>query len=214
MHNYYWLLGGVLMSAFGFACASTPGAHPDDMSAADHEAHAAHEDDKAQGHDKQYNPDAEADRSVQGGPGFWEIVQYNPTSVHASEAADHRAHAEAHRKAAAELEKFEEAECKSFPPETRKVCPLLGTVVSTADIDDGISVSISPKLEREAALAHVQCHLAFARTEGRSGMDGCPLYLPGVTAKAGADGQSIELLIHDDKQLNELRKRTHEHVAP
>lgn len=213
MKRHAWFVGGLLVSAVGFACTSTSGAHPDDMSAANHRAHAAAEDKEAQAHAAQYNPNALAPQSVQGGPGYWEVIEYNPTNVHAVEAADHREHAEAHRKAAAELEKFEEAGCKSFPPETRKLCPLLGTVESAEAIDDGISMKISTQLKREAVLAHVRCHLAFARTEGHNGVPGCPLYLAGVTAKAGADGQTIELRLKDDEQLDELRKRTHNHVA-
>jgi hypothetical protein len=183
------------------------------MSAADHRAHAAAEEKKAEEQEKKYNPDASADKMVQG-PGFFDTVTYNPTAHHAAEAEEHREHAEAHRKAAAALEKFEEAECKSFPPETRKECPLLGTVKSVEDVDDGVRIRLADDVNQEAALAHVKCHIAYANKMGREGMDDCPLYIKGVSAKAGDADHVIELTLDDDAELGELRKRSQDHVAP
>lgn len=193
-------------------CATTQGARPDDMSATEHRAHAAAEESEAAGHAEQYNPEASADKSVQGGPGQWDTISYNPTALHKEQAEEHKEHAEAHRAAAAELEHFAEAECKSFPPATRKICPLLGTVEGVEEIEDGIAVRLSAELDREAALAHVKCHLAYARKEGRKGMDSCPLYVDGVVARVGTDDRIIELRVEDAEDLATLRQRTRDHV--
>ncbi len=186
---------------------------PDDMSASEHRAHAAADEKNAAVHQGRHDPEAEAEKTVQYGADYWDTVTYNPTEVHLRHASEFREHAEHHRAAAAELEEFEEAECKSFPPKTRGVCPLLGTVESTKDVDDGVSVRLSSKLKRKAALAHVRCHLAYARTKGRKGMDGCPLYLEGVKAEAGDGAQEIVLRVDDERKRTELRKRTRDHAS-
>lgn len=206
------ILGSAALLLLVHGCATTKGTRPDDMSADDHRAHAAAEERTAAEHEKKFDPGAQEDMSIVAGPGYWDTVTYNPTAVHRGHADEHKRHAEEHRAAAVELEKFEEAECKSFPPETRKVCPLLGTVEQADDVDGGISVRLSDKLKREAALAHVKCHLAYARKEGRKGMDNCPLYVAGVTARAGDGAQVIELGVEDDANLATLRQRTRDHV--
>ena len=65
-------------------------------------------------------------------------------------------------------------------------------------------------LATEAVLAHVKCHLAFAATTGREGMDACPLYLRGI--EATSDGSTIELRSPDPKIREELRARIRTHV--
>jgi hypothetical protein len=208
---YFALL---LVSTLWLSCASTPGARPDDMSAEEHRAHAQDEEAKAEQHQVQFDPNAAPEPDLRQAPALWDIVTYNPTEVHIEHARKHREHADDHRQAAADLEEFEEAKCKSFPAQTRKLCPLVGTVETVADIDGGVKVRLSEKVNAEAALAHVRCHLAYGRKQGRKGMDRCPLYLQGVAAKAGADKQMIELTTEEAADVSELRKRTREHVSP
>jgi hypothetical protein len=60
-----------------------------------------------------------------------------------------------------------------------------------------------------AAVAHMRCHLAFARARGRAGMPECPLYLGGVRAEPMAGSQIVDLLVTDPGDLELLRLRTH-----
>ncbi len=213
-HLRKWRFGALFAVVLGAACASTPGAQPDDMSATDHRKHADAEDQRAKKDAERYDPNATADTTIQAGTWAYDTVTYNPTAIHLDHAREHGKHAKDHRAAAAELEKFEQGECKLFPPETRKVCPLLGTVEEVEDVEGGVRIRLHDKLDRKAALDHVKCHLAYAGTEGNKGMDGCPLYIGGVTVTAGADKKVIELKAGSPETVPELRKRTRDHVAP
>lgn len=203
------IVGSALILMFG--CGATPGTQPDDMSAAEHRAHAAAEKREAAKHTSQY--DGDATDVAQYGAEVWDVVIYNPTQVHLERASEHRTHAADHLAAASALEAFEEAECKSFPAVTRKECPLLGTVEEVQEVEGGVSITLSDKLDREAALAHVKCHLAYARTRGRKGMSHCPLYVEGVSASAGQGAHVIELRVEHSERLSALRERARSHIG-
>jgi len=214
-----WMTVSTLVASAVLAAACSgapvPGAEPHDMSAAEHREHAKAETAEAAKHEKRYDPNATEAVPIRG-PEDWDFAEgvYNPTRVHLEHAREHRAHAAAHAAAAAKLDSYVEHECGRFPPATRKLCPLLGQVDSTADIDGGVRLHFAEGVNVEAALAHVRCHLAFAAEQGYKGMDSCPLYLKDVTSKPGADGHSVELLESDPALLGELKKRSADHVAP
>ena len=205
---------GVLLGA----CGATPGAQPDDMSADHHRQMAAEEDRKAREHDAHFDPAEQATIKTAGtdaqGDVIYAPVVYNPTEVHLKIAGKHRKHAEDHRAAAEALDKFEEQQCKSFPPETRKVCPLLGQLESVQDIDGGVRVRFSKGVNMDAATDHVLCHLAYGRTQGRQGMDSCPLYIKGVAAKRVGDSNDLDLTVEDEASVRGLRARAATHVTP
>lgn len=209
----FWVLGALTTALVAASCASTlpPGANPHDMSAEEHREHAAEERAKAQVHEERYNPSA-GDEVAAGGPfgyGFGVSV-YNPTGHHAEEAAEHRAHAKAHEAAAAALEQFEDEACKELPPKTRAVCPLFGQIDAAKNLSDGVAITPSSDVNRDALLAHMRCHLAYAATEGFEGMDACPLYVKGVTLEAGES----DIILHapDPASANALQSRTATHV--
>jgi hypothetical protein len=216
MRIIHSIVGCLVMSTLAgiVGCASTPGARPDDMSAVEHRQRAAEEEREADEHAANFDPNAAPEPGYVGGSKFWDVILYNPTRVHISDAATHKKHAEDHLAAAVTLEKFEQAECQSFPAETRKACPLLGTVESVEDVDGGVTLKLSSSIDTQASLAHVRCHLAFAAKEGRQGMDECPLYLPGVKASAEGNSHVLELKTDAEAGVSELRKRAREHVAP
>ena len=201
------------------SCASS-GTKPDDMSAQEHRAAAEKERQEAAKHAQQYDPKATGTRPIDPshanhggaelGDAFWDEETYNPTASHKAVADKHEKLAEAHEKAAAALESFEEATCKSFPPATRKVCPLNGTVTRAEEIDGGVRLFFAPSVPIDAVVAHVKCHFGFARVNGYDGMSGCPLYVKGVQVKAGE--HSIDLLGADDATVSEIRARLASHV--
>jgi hypothetical protein len=138
---------------------------------------------------------------------FYPVDAYNPIVDHATRAGLLQKHAQQHLAAAAELEKFEQSECKSFPPATRAACPLLGPVVSIGDIDFGVRVRFAKGTRIDAVLAHMQCHLAYAEKNGfDKAAAGCPLYIRGVSFRRAQDGQSIDILGPNPKVVADIRR--------
>lgn len=194
------------------ACGGSQGTRPDDMSAEEHRRAAAEEDAASQGHESQYDEDARQ----QMGPAnaspdlLYGLADYNPTEGHRASAQRHQDLAAEHRAAAAALETFEEQECSRFPPETRAVCPMLGQVAAVEDVPGGVRLRLSDDANAAAVADHIRCHLAYARTQGREGMDHCPLYVDGATVDT-SDGITLTTS-SGDAAVRELRRRAHAHV--
>jgi hypothetical protein len=193
------------------ACAHTGPVRPDDMSADSHRREASRLDDAARAELDAYRPNAVTgvDTST---PLFYPMDIYNPTSYHLDEAARLAAHAREHESAAAELERFEQAECKDFPPATRAACPLLGPVVARKDVADGVLLELTPAIDTTALVAHMRCHLAYARTRGFVGLPDCPLYLRGVRVDR-AGPHSIVITTDDPIAADKVRADAQE-IAP
>ncbi|MEQ8727467.1 MAG: hypothetical protein RLO52_19425 [Sandaracinaceae bacterium] len=205
------LLAALLLAA----CGGAPGTHPDDMSATDHRAAADSHDEESERHGEQYDPDALElrDRTAASGD-VYDFVQdvYNPTSVHLAAAGEHADVAEQHRRAAEALEAFEAEQCGSFPPDTRALCPLLGQLAGAENTDGGVRLQFRADVNAEAVHAHVECHVAFARTHGRDGMDHCPMYVPGVRVERDEAGATL-LLTDDEASIPLVRRRAQAHVT-
>lgn len=194
------------------ACGGGQGTHPDDMSAEEHRRAAEREDTESERHGSQYDSDSRRPIGAQTAQSdmFFGLSDYNPTEGHLSQAQQHEDLAAEHRAASAALEAFEEQECARFPPETRRVCPLLGHVASVEDVDGGVRIQLSEGANAAAVADHMRCHLAFARTQGREGMDHCPLYVEGATV----DGEEGITVTTDagDQAVAELRQRARAHA--
>ncbi len=225
-HALIPLMGLVLvMSACSLLRSDTA---PDDLSVEDHRSRSQEHAAEARAHrerydaDEQVTPDPER-RSEQGrwardydyrgsGNYYWGAGNYNPSQRHLRIAREHEALAQTHNEAAHFLEQFEEAQCGSFPPETRVLCPLLGQLVSVEDIPGGSRVRFVEGVDLNAAIAHMRCHLAFARTQAESGMDSCPLYLKGVRVSGVESGSEVDILIEEPRDVEELRDRVKGHL--
>lgn len=197
------------------------GTRPDAMSAEAHRSKAGEHAREAREHGEQYDPDATTSGGRYGPPTsygrrdfYWTSRQYNPTARHLTQAKEQERHAREHLEAARVLEGFEEAQCVSFPPETRVACPLFGHVESVEDIFDGVRIRLDEGVDMNAVVAHMRCHLAFARARGRIGMDACPLYLPGIQVERVGISRSVDLVTSDRGILDALRERTRAHLAP
>ncbi|MCB9730940.1 MAG: hypothetical protein H6744_21360 [Deltaproteobacteria bacterium] len=216
------IFGAAMVAVVG-GCATT-GAKPEDMSAEAHREQAARDAQQARAHDARYDetaigtktpPGARGLRGPAASKGFnhpeqW--GQYNPTEWHRAQARRFEQHSTAHLEAAKALEGFEDEKCKQFGPEVRSACPLMGPVVSVEPIDGGVRMYFQLGVDMAKLTAHVQCHLAFGRTQGHEGMPGCPLYLPDLTVKQVGD-QGLELTTDDASNVEELRRRAAEHVT-
>ena len=205
------VLVGAALGLMG--CGGATGVRPDDMSAEQHRAAASRHEAHAGQHEEEFDPDARDTRATTGaGFEFAEEI-YNPTQSHANAAAREHAVAEQHLQAAAALEAYEAEECGSFPAATRATCPLLGQLERAEDVDSGVRLYFQDQVNADAVYAHIRCHIAFARTAGREGMDGCPMYVPGVTAERESSG-AVVLRSDDAAAVAEIRARARGHLAP
>lgn len=204
----------MLACAVGVAACGGQGTHPDDMSAEGHREAAAGSEEEAAQHQSQYDPDARvmtaSETTVISDLAYGPDV-YNPTDPHLTEAQRLRDLAEAHRRAAASLEAYEAQECARFPAETRAACPLLGQVTSVEDVEGGVEIVVADGIRADAVADHMRCHVAYARTQGREGMDHCPLYVEG--ARVSSDGMLSLTTDGGEDAVEELRRRARAHVA-
>jgi hypothetical protein len=150
MFRSLWWLS--ILGLVATACATaTPGAKPDDMSAAQHDREAQAHAEIAEQHAAQYQPNAAATRegcrarlgeAAQGaaatGEVCWTSVA-NPTETHLREAEEHRRQAAEHRAASAALRDAEERTCIGIAPADRDTSPFEHT--------DDIA-SVEPLVER------------------------------------------------------------------
>lgn len=234
---------GIVALAAGLALAAcaAPGTRPDDMSAAEHREQANKHARRGEQHGALYDPRRSEQRDVwhpdvgEAGAGFFSKEVYNPTAVHEQHAEEHGAHAEEHLAAARELESFETEQCARFPKETRAVCPLLGGIVAVEDLEvrpppppvrpkgvpaqrawrRGVRIEFAPGTNLDAVVAHMRCHVAFARARAGEGMHACPLYLDprSLRVRRGVEAGTVELTTTDPALLDELRHRTRGHAG-
>lgn len=196
-----WLAGG---------CAQR--VNPDEMSAARHRREAAKEEQVADQHGRRFDPHATAnDPEAPGASGIIAVprIVYNPTQWHLKEAVQHSKHAHDHEAAAAALEKFEAVECRAFAPRARATCPFFGPIHEVQPIDDGVRLVLDEGTPTAELVAHIRCHLAYARAQGWE-IPSCPLMVRGVDATLLPDGRSIELRSTERRVVRELQKRSAE----
>ena len=95
------------------ACGHAAGTQPHDMSAAQHQAAAAQEEDQASGHAAQHDPAADRNEercSAGKGRVCWTVTT-NPTQGHVKTAEEHRELAAQHRAASQALQSAEVRAC-------------------------------------------------------------------------------------------------------
>lgn len=217
MTSSFWLAMAAMSTSVLFGCATTSGTRPEDMSAEAHKEKAQVHDEKAEVHESKYDPNAP-------GAAYTEVVQgsdfafeggaadLNPTDVHNIQAQKHRRHADEHLAAATALERAEEDACASVPADSRSWCPLLGPVSATENTAHGVRITVKEGTNVEVMVARIRCHIAVADTEGREGMDSCPLYVRGLEVEQSAPN-TIELKVKGKANVHELQKRVADHVG-
>ncbi|MBS2028503.1 MAG: hypothetical protein JST54_11405 [Deltaproteobacteria bacterium] len=204
---------GVLVLLCG-SCAAHDDVRPDDMSAAAHRDAAARDDALAAQHEARYDPSARETElaKLPGSEGAWVPVSGNATRVELEQAELHRAHARAHVDAAKALEGFEDVECRSIPRGERGACPLLGPVARVETIPVGVRITLAHPELREAVIARMRCHLAFARARAFD-VPSCPLYVRGLDIQPGQTPGAIELRGATPAAVDEIRKRAPEELS-
>lgn len=226
-----WLL--VVVAGTWLGCADPAGEpRADGVVAERHRREAEAHSEAAEGHARQYDPRAGApdydayhgidpmapssgmwdDDGNWNDDFYWDMQQYNPSRRHALEAEEHQRRAREHLEMARELESFERRECRAFPPATRALCPLLGPIEAVEEIEGGVRLQFAADVDVNAVVAHMRCHVAFARTRDHVGMDECPLYLETVRIQRLARTRSVDLVASADAAIRELRRRARAHL--
>ena len=218
---------GLVLSAGLAACASTPGARPHDMSAAEHEAMANQQAQESAAHSAQYDAkktvgtrqcsSAAGGSFASGGiePSCWSESD-NPTSAHRDEAEKHTKMAADHRAASKALRDAESTSCVGISDQDRDMSPFhhREDITSVAAIEgragpksavtnvSGATVVFRavPGMTAEFLQRIVDCHLARNAALGHvvAEMPYCPLVLKGVTARVSSTGDGFAVAIRAD----------------
>jgi hypothetical protein len=203
--------------ALAFVPACSRQVRPDDMSANAHRSEASKERAVAREHEREFEPGAVA-RPIRGTgvapPMAADVIpENNPTNWHLFAANKARAHAAAHEHAAAELDRFEAAECAPVDKAVRAACPFLGPVRAAEPIDKGVRLRLADGASAKSVVEHMRCHLAFARTRAFQVAE-CPLTVRGTEVNVTADGAGVDVTTADRGTVHELRRRAAALVEP
>jgi hypothetical protein len=214
------------------ACGPAAGTQPHDMSAADHQAAAAHEEQEASQHADQHDPAAtQTVEHCPPGKGrvCWTATT-NPTEGHGKTAEEHRELAQKHRAASQALHDAETRACAGLSDEDRDVSPFFhvadvrgvtelkaqidnreGGVASQQTLGATVTVAAVPGLTAEWLQRIVDCHLARNAAVGHEmpEMAYCPLVPKGAQAKVRSvgDGFAVDIQSEDRATAAEILRR-------
>lgn len=204
------------------ACATTtPGAKPQDMSAAQHEAAASRESAAATAHTTQYDPNASASSERCGVKGACWTSITNPTAAHLDDAKKHQRMAADHRAASQALRDAETRACTGLADADRDTSPfergedIASVEPLTANVTTGSAGKGANKTVTEGAVVTfravkgmtaewlqrvVDCHLARNAALGNEvpEMANCPLVLKNVSAKVTSTGSGFAVAMKSD----------------
>jgi hypothetical protein len=224
---------GFTVLAFGsftlVACASTPGAQPQDMSAAAHQQMASAQETEASQHAAKYDPNAQTKGTTCGPKGGCWTSTSNPTKEHLDEAEKFRKMAADHRAASQALRDAEARSCAGLPDNDRDMSPFthredIANVtpaylptgngkLGPSEVLSGAVVTFRavPGLTAEWLQRVVECHIARNNALGNDmpDMAFCPLVPKGVTAtvSSAGDGFSVRIESQDSRTAKEVLRR-------
>lgn len=215
----YLLISSIALAVFAGCGAAAP--QPDDMSAAAHRREAerqrqqAREAANASRRERASDQATAVDSTFQRGPWYEPhpeaVKQAGSPELYAAE--QYARHAHEHERAAAELERFEEAECAGIPSATRAACPLLHDVLEIIDVPGGVRIEFADRVPVERVVGQIRCHLAYARTRAFAEVEDCPLYTRGVRA-AVARPHAVELSADDRATVHHIRDLARAQALP
>jgi hypothetical protein len=216
------------------ACASTPGAQPHDMSAAQHEAMARQDDQASTTHLTQFDANA-TKTETRCGPGGGNATSgrpcwtstVNPTAAHAKTAEGYRKAAADHRAASQALRDAEARACAGIDGDDRDTSPFAhrddiasveplrvptgpkGNVEETAGAV--VTFRAVPGLTQQWLQREIDCHVARNAAMGHDApeMASCPLQPKGVRADVSPtrDGFAVAIRASDAATAHEVLRR-------
>jgi hypothetical protein len=190
------------------ACATTPGAQPQDMSAAQHEAIAANQETSAQVHAAQYNPDASVSSELCNTEGDCRPWPSNPTAEHLNEAKKYQKMAADHRAGSQALRDAEARACAGLADADRDTTPFAHRedIASVEPLTVNVASGKGQSAQRD-----VECHLARTAVLGHDmpEMAYCPLVPKNVTARVIATdtGFAVAVRSADAETATEILRR-------
>jgi hypothetical protein len=207
-----------------FLAACGPRAvQPDDMSAAAHRREAVTERDEARAHMARHDAQRDLDERARVPAGDlampdarWQAGDPEPTGPGARElqhAAEHRAHADEHDRAAAALERFMQRDCAQVAPEMRTACPMIAPVRDVVDVSGGVRIRFAEGADVDGIVARMRCHNAYARANGYAPQWTCALYVPGLVISVAEGGTAIDLIGRDTKTVEHIRRHVREQTG-
>jgi hypothetical protein len=209
------IIAGLLFVA---ACATTAAKHSEewsDISAAEHRQIAANERARADDAYARWEPGSRMPLPAvppgsSDAPRMFpiDLYPYNPTDRALADAERHLRHAREHEAAAAALEGFEDAECRQVPAKARAACPVLGPVATIDDRADGVRITFAAGAPVDEIVAHMRCHLAFARKSGFAEAGDCPLYMRGIEIALSGDGRAVDVTSRDQSVAEQIQIRS------
>ena len=222
---------GVCFTLVAAGCASTPGAKPGDMSAADHEKMARSAELTSATHSADYDPNAqvtEFECTAADGLICWESAR-NPSAAHREDAQHHKKAAADHRAASKGLMDAEATSCRDVSGRDRDMSPFhrkenLSRIDSIDSLfapdqgitrTDGVVIVMKPTsgLTRDKLERIVNCHMARNAAAGYDmpEMAYCPLNVKGTFARVSKvkDGNlAVSVYAPDEKTNLELVRRS------
>lgn len=214
------------------ACGHAAGTRPHDMSAPQHEAAAAQEDEQASEHAAQHDPKAtttEERCSAGKGRVCWTATT-NPTARHVKTSAEHRELATQHRAASRALRDAEARACGGISEDDRDTSPFAhvadirsvtelkgesqlrtGKVKTERTVGATITLNAVPGLTEEWLQRIVNCHLARNAAVGHemAEMPYCPLVPRGAeaTVRSVGDGFAVDVKAEEADTSREIWRR-------
>ncbi|HTR50644.1 MAG TPA: hypothetical protein VMJ10_08050 [Kofleriaceae bacterium] len=194
-----------IATAIAAGCATTPVPEPTGgprgLRASDHlEAAQVHEAQATPPLWPDMRPDATGHV-----PDTWQLPWYRSWDA----SAEHERIAELHRGAAAELQAEFEAACGSRSADQISISPLARFAIGGWPTATGAIMYLSPDAgDPDQLLADIKCHRAWMML-APTGMDDCPLDLPGIVLDARGDkgGITVSIVVRDPKLVEELHRR-------
>ena len=216
---WFLALASATAAAAAACAAETQTVRPDEASAAQHRQEAARERTIADNLQAKVVPatgglpNPYRDPITREPDPFYGPTIYDPTEGYLDAVNRHREHARQHLAAARALEAFEQVQCRDFPPAARAACPLLGPARSVENLPTGVRITFAPAARIDAIVAHMQCHLAYARAAGYPEPSTCPLYIRGVVIARVGSTPSVDITSSDPATAARVRKEAREEVV-
>ena len=199
------------------ACATTPGAQPQEMSAAQHDVVAANQETSAQVHAGRYNPDASVSTELCSSEGDCRPWPTNPTAEHLSEAKKDQQMAADHRAGSKALRDAEARACARLAEADRDTTPFAHRedIASVEPLTVNVSSSKAQFARTQGAVVTfravpgmtaqwlqriVDCHLARNAVLGHDvpEMAYCPLVPKNVTARVTATDTGFAVAVRSE----------------
>jgi hypothetical protein len=215
------------LSSMALACTPA-GTEPHAMSAADHQAAAGQEQQSAEGHAEQFQPEASSavercgpsrgGNSKASGAVCWTSL-VNPTTEHSDESKHHSELAAQHRAASDALRSAEASACSGIDEVDRDTSPFehredvrsasevteevkMGKLLSSRSAGATVVFQAVPGMTAEWLQRLVDCHLARNAAIGHEAasaeMVNCPLTLRGVQASVKSVGDGFAVTLRSD----------------